>query len=136
MDVDEARSFLREHHRAVLATSRSDGRPQMSPVMAAVDDEGYVVISSREPAFKVVNLRRDPRASLVAFTIDFYGGWVQVDGPAHLVSLPEAMDHLIHYYQAVSGEHPDWDEYRQAMEDQRRVVIRIAIEHAGPDRHR
>ncbi len=136
MDIDEARKFLGENHRVVLATNRSDGRPQMSPVLAAVDDEGYVVISSREPAFKVRNLRRDPRASLIAIADDFYSGWVQIDGHAHVVSLPEAMDHLVRYYRAVSGEHPDWDEYRQAMRDQRRVMVRIAIERAGPDRHR
>ncbi len=135
MDVDEARGFLREHHRAVLATNRSDGRPQMSPVMAGVDDEGYVVISSREPAFKVRNLRRDPSASLVAFTDEFYGGWVQVDGDAHIVSLPEAMDHLVRYYRGISGEHPDWDDYRRAMQEQRRVLLRIDVERAGPDRH-
>ncbi len=136
MDSDEARAFLRQNHRSVLATNRSDGRPQMSPVLATIDDEGYVAISSREPAFKVNNLRRDPRASLIALADDFYSGWVQIDGQAHVISLPEAMDHLVRYYRGVSGEHPDWDEYRQAMQDQRRVIVRIAIEHAGPDRHR
>jgi PPOX class probable F420-dependent enzyme len=124
------------NHRAVLATFRSDGRPQMSPVLASVDDDGYVVISSREPAFKVRNLERDPRASLLTIADDFYSGFVQVDGTATIIHMPEAMERLVSQYRNVSGEHPDWEEYRQAMKDQRRVVVRIAIEHAGPDRHR
>jgi PPOX class probable F420-dependent enzyme len=136
MDVDEARAFLRQNHRAVLATQRADGRPQLSLLVAGIDADGHVVISSREPAFKVRNLRRDPRASLVAMTDDFFSGWVQVDGTATIVPLPDAMDLLVEYYRGISGEHPDWDEYRQAMEQQRRVVIRIAIERAGPAEHR
>ena len=136
MDIEEARRFLRQNHRAVLATPRGDGRAQLSPVLASVDDDGYAVVSTREPAFKVQNLRRDPRASLIATTDDFFSAFVQVDGTATIVSLPEAMEPLVRYYRSVSGEHPDWDDYRRAMEEQRRVVIRIAIERAGPDRHR
>lgn len=136
MDADEARRFLGENHRAVLVTQRTDGRPQLSVVMAAVDGDGDVVISSREPAFKVRNLRRDPRASLLAMTDDFYSGWVQVDGTARIVSLPEAMEPLVSQYRSLSGEHPDWDDYRRAMVEQQRVIVKIAIERAGPDRHR
>jgi PPOX class probable F420-dependent enzyme len=134
MDLDQARAFLRSHHRSVLATSRSVGRPQLSPVVHAVDDEGRVVISSREPAFKVRNLRRDPRASLCAIQDGFFGDWIQVDGVAEIVSLPEALDLLVDYYRRVSGEHPDWDDYRAAMVRDRRVAIRLLIERAGPDR--
>ena len=134
MDADAAREFLTGNHRAVLATHRRDGRPQLSPVIAAVDDAGTVVISSRETAMKVKNLRRDPRASLVVFTDRFFGEWVQVDGPAEIVSLPAAMDGLVDYYRRVAGEHDDWDDYRRAMERERRVLIRIAVESAGPDR--
>ena len=133
MDTDDARAFLRDHHRAVLATLRADGRPQLSPVTVAVDDAGYVAISSRETAFKVRNLRRDPRASVCVLDDGFFGRWMYVEGMATIVSLPEAMEPLVDYYRAVSGEHPDWDDYRQAMVRDRRVVVRIEITRAGPD---
>jgi PPOX class probable F420-dependent enzyme len=134
MDLESAAAFLRQHHRSVLATHRADGRPQLSPVVHAVDDEGRVLISSREPAYKVHNLRRDPRASLCAIPDTFFGQWIQVDGTAEIVSLPEAMDGLVFAYRQIAGEHPDWDDYRAAMVRERRVVIRIPIERAGPDR--
>lgn len=134
MDLEEARQFVRDHHQAVLATRRSDGRPQLSPITVGVDAEGRLVISSRETAFKVRNLRRDPQASLCVLSDSFLGRWVQVDGTAEIVSLPEAMEPLVDYYRSLSGEHPDWDEYRQAMSEQRRVLVRITIERAGPDR--
>jgi PPOX class probable F420-dependent enzyme len=134
MDLDEARAFLREHHDGVLATSRLDGRPQMSPVTGTVGDGGRLLISSRETAYKVRNLRRDPRALYCGFTANFYGQWVQVEGTAEVVSLPEAMDGLIAYYRSAAGEHPDWDDYRAAMERDRRVLIAITISRAGPDR--
>ena len=133
MDIPQAREFLAANHRAVLATRRADGRPQLSPVLAVVDDEGYVVVSSREPAMKTRNVRRDPRASVCAFTDAFFGEWVQVDGTATVVSLPEAMELLVDLYRRMAGEHEDWDDYRAAMERERRVVIRIAVESAGPN---
>ncbi|MEO3793479.1 PPOX class F420-dependent oxidoreductase [Nonomuraea sp. B10E15] len=134
MDVDKALAFLRTHHHAILLTRHRDGRPQMSPVVAGVQD-GHVVISTRETAAKVHNARRDPSVSLCAFTDRFYGEWIQVDGTAEIISLPEAMDHLVAYYRDISGEHPDWDDYRAAMTRERRVILRIAPTHAGPDRH-
>src|SRR5437588_10749908 len=133
LDLDEARDYLRSHHRAVLATMRRDGTPQMSPVTASVDAEGYVVVSSRETAVKTKNVRRDPRAWLCAFPDTFYGDrFVQVEGRASVVSLPEAMDGLVAYYRSVAGEHDDWDEYRTAMEREQRVLIRVEITRAGP----
>lgn len=134
MDIDEARAFVRENHRGILATFRTDGRPQMSPVTQAVDDEGFVVISTRQTAFKAKNLRRDPRASLCVINDRFFGQWLQIDGTAQIVELPEAMEGLVAYYRAAAGEHADWDEYRAAMEKEQRVLVRIAIERAGPDR--
>ena len=134
MELDEARAFVREHHRGVLATQRSDGRPQLSLVLVAVDDQGRLAVSSREPAFKVRNLRREPRASICVMSDEFFGRWVQVDGTASIVSLPEAMEPLVDHYRSLAGEHPDWDDYRRAMERERRVVICIEIERAGPDR--
>jgi PPOX class probable F420-dependent enzyme len=134
MDIEEARAFLSRNHRAVLATSRRDGRPQLSPVSAGLDGEGRVVISSRESAYKVGNARRDPKVSLCVLNDGFFGQWAQVDGTAEIVSLPEAMEPLVEYYRGISGEHPDWDDYRAAMERDRRVIIRIEIERAGPAR--
>jgi PPOX class probable F420-dependent enzyme len=133
MDLGTAREFLRAHHRAVLATSRADGRPQLSPVAATVDDEGRVLISTRETAIKTRNLRRDPRASLCVLNDGFYGDWIQAEGMAEVVPLPEAMEILVSYYRSVAGEHPDWDDYRAAMERERRVIVRITMTRAGPD---
>ena len=134
MDLDEARDYLRAHHRGVLATMRRDGTPQMSPVTVTVDDDGMVTVSSRETAVKVKNLRRDPRAWVCAFPDTFYGGpFVQVEGTATIVALPEAMEPLVDYYRSISGEHPDWDDYRAAMERDQRVLVRLDITRAGPD---
>jgi len=135
MDLDEARELLRRQHRAVLATWRSDGTPQLSPVTVGVDEAGYAVISSRQTAYKVRNLRRDPRAYLCVFPDSFFGGrWVQVDGTVTVLDLPEAMEPLVAYYRSISGEHPDWEDYRAAMERDRRVLLRLEITRAGPDR--
>jgi PPOX class probable F420-dependent enzyme len=133
MELDEARAFLREHHRGVLATTRRDGRPQLSPVVATLDDRGRLVVSSREAAYKVRNLRRDPGATYCGFVDGFYGRWVQVEGTAEIISLPDAMDGLVAYYRSVSGEHPDWADYRAAMARDRRVLIAVTLQRAGPD---
>jgi len=133
MDPGQAADFLRAHHRAVLATSRADGRPQLSPVLCVADDEGRVLISTRESAVKTRNLRRDPRASLCVFTDSFFGEWVQAEGDAEVISLPDAMDLLVDYYRRVAGEHSDWADYRAAMVRDRRVIVRITITRAGPD---
>src|SRR5579863_460583 len=132
MDPTTALDFIAHNHRAVLATSRADGDPQLSLVAAGVDGD-TVVVSTRETAIKAKNLRRRPRASLIVFTDNFYGDSVQVEGPVEVVSLPEAMDGLVAYYRQISGEHPDWDDYRAAMERENRVLLRISVERAGPD---
>ena len=134
METAEALEFIRANHRGVLITFRSDGGLQSSPVVASADDEGRVVLSSRETAIKVKNLRRDPRATYCAFGDGFFGPWVQIEGPAEIVSLPEALDLLVDYYRTVAGEHPDWDDYRAAMVREQRVMIRITVERAGPSR--
>lgn len=132
MDRTEATQFLAQNHAGVLSTTRADGRPQLSPVTPGVDDAGRVVISTRETAMKVRNLRRDPFASLCVFTDAFYGAWLQAEGTVEIVELPEAMEILVDLYRQVHGDHPDWDEFRQAMVDQRRVALRLAIERIGP----
>jgi PPOX class probable F420-dependent enzyme len=133
MDIAIALDFIAHNHRAVLATSRADGYPQLSLVATTVDDDDKVVISTRETAMKAKNLRRRPRASLIVFTDNFYGNSVQVEGPVEVVSLPKAMDGLEAYYRSISGEHPDWNDYRSAMQREQRVLVRITVERAGPD---
>jgi PPOX class probable F420-dependent enzyme len=130
MDLDDARGVIREQHRAVLATTRNDGTPHMSPVPVAVDDDGCALVSTRETAAKVGNLRRDPRSWLCVLPDGFFGRWVQVEGRGEIVYLPEAMDGLEDYYRRVAGEH----DYRAAMRRERRVLLRIALDRAGPDR--
>jgi PPOX class probable F420-dependent enzyme len=134
MDLDEARDFLRENHRGVLAIRRPSGGIQQTPVLVAIDDEGRAVISSRETAYKVRNLRRDPWGQVCVFTNRFFGEWIYVEGRAEVLSLPEAMDPLIDYYKRFPDENPDWDDYRARMERERRVIIRLTLERAGPDR--
>jgi PPOX class probable F420-dependent enzyme len=134
MDISEVRQFLSDNHRAVMATTRSDGGPQLSPVAVALDDRGRVVVSSRETAMKVKNLRRRPRASLCLLNNGFFGSWAQIEGPAEVVALPEAMEGLVDYYRRVAGEHPDWDDYRAAMSREQRVLLRVTMERVGPTR--
>ena len=133
MDIGRATAFLSSNPRAILATTRSDGRPQLSPVVAAVDDDGRVLISTRETAIKAKNLARDPRASLCAINERFFGEWVQAEGNAELIHLPEALPLLEDYYRRISGEHPDWEDYRAAMRRDKRLIVRITIDRAGPD---
>ncbi|MET8144698.1 PPOX class F420-dependent oxidoreductase [Sphaerisporangium sp. NPDC005288] len=135
MDLDKAREFLGANHRAVMLTYHPDGRPQMSPVTVGVDADGYAVVSTRETAAKTRNLRRDPKVALCVMNDGFYGDWIQIEGTAEVVSLPEAMEHLVGYYRTVAGEHPDWDDYRAAMTRDRRVIVRIDLTRAGPDVH-
>jgi PPOX class probable F420-dependent enzyme len=133
VDLSHATSFLSSHPRAVLATVRRDGRPQLSPVAVAVDDEGRVLISTRETAIKAKNLARDPRASLCVLNDGFFGEWIQAEGTAELIHLPGAMPLLEDYYRRLSGEHPDWADYRAAMQRDQRLIVRITIDRAGPD---
>jgi PPOX class probable F420-dependent enzyme len=135
VDPKTARDFAREHHRAIMVTRHADGRLQTSPVSCGVDDEGRLIVSTRETAAKTRNLLRDPHVTLCLFTDAFFGEWVQVDGEAEVVHLPDAMEPLVDYYRRLSGEHPDWDDYRKAMERDRRVLVRVTITRAGPDVH-
>jgi PPOX class probable F420-dependent enzyme len=134
MEISEALDFVRANHHAVLATMRRDGRPQLTPVTVGVDRDGMVVISTRETAMKTKNVERDPWCSLCVLNDGFYGPFVQNEGPAEVVRLPEAMDGLVEYYRGISGEHPDWDDYRAAMERDRRVLVRVRPDRVGPNR--
>ena len=134
MTEDEVRDFIRSNRMAVLATRRRDDGVQMSPVVVAVDDDGALLISSRETAMKSHNLRRDPRATICAINPAFFGPWAFAEGRVAVESLPDAMDTLVRYYRHVSGEHPDWADYRAAMVREKRVILRMTIERVGPSR--
>jgi PPOX class probable F420-dependent enzyme len=134
MNRADALDFVSKNHRAVLVTRKADEGLQTSPITVGVDGDGFAVISSRETAFKVRNLRRDPRATLCVFSDSFFGDWIQIDGAADLISMPDAMERLVDYYRRISGEHPDWNEYRSAMKEQKRLIIRISIDKVGPTR--
>jgi PPOX class probable F420-dependent enzyme len=134
VDIPVALDYLRANHRSVLIARKADGSPQPSPVVHGVDAAGRVLVSSREPAYKVRNLRRDPRVTLCAFADGFFGKWVAIEGTAEIVSLPDAIEPLVELYRQVAGEHEDWDEYRAAMQREQRVIIAVTVESAGPDR--
>jgi len=129
---EELLEFLRPRHHAILMTTRKDGRPQASPNTCGVDTEGHIVISTYPERAKAYNVRRDPRVSVLVLSDDFGGAWVQVDGTAEVLDLPEALEPLVEYFRVISGEHSDWDEYRQAMRDQGKSLIRITIDRWGP----
>ena len=124
--------FLRPRHRAVMLTRRRDGSAQLSPVSAGIDAQGRVVVATYPQRAKVRNARRDPQVSLCVLSDDFDGPWVQVDGEAEVLDLPEALEPLVDYYRAISGEHPDWDEYRAAMVRQGKSLLRITVTGWGP----
>ena len=135
VDVTAAKKFLTVNHHGVLATRKKDGGVQMSPITPGLDEAGRVIISSRETAYKVTNLRRDPRAAVCVFPPSFHGeGWVQVNGTAEIISRPDALDALIYLYRQVYGEHKNWGEFHQRMDRERRVIIRVTIESVGPRR--
>ncbi|WP_238018086.1 PPOX class F420-dependent oxidoreductase [Dactylosporangium sp. AC04546] len=124
--------FLRPRHRAIVMTTRADGRPQASPVSCGVDAEGRIVVSTYPERAKVRNLRRDPRVSVMVLSDAWNDAWVQVDGTAEVLDLPDALEPLVEYFRCISGEHPDWDEYRAAMVAQGKSLIRVTIDAWGP----
>ena len=132
VDLPALLDFVRPRHHMVLVTFRRDGSPQSSPVTGGVDEHGRIVISSYPQRAKAANLRRDPRASVTVLSDDFNGAYVQVDGDAEVIALPDAVEALVDYYRAIAGEHPDWSEYRQAMVDQGKCLIRITPTRWGP----
>ncbi|MEU7917385.1 PPOX class F420-dependent oxidoreductase [Micromonospora zamorensis] len=132
VDRDSLLDFLRPRHRVLLMTTRADGRPQSSPVSAGIDGQGRLVVSTYPERAKVTNIRRDPRVSACVLSDDWNGPWVQIDGTAEVLDLPEALEPLVEYFRSISGEHPDWDDYRAAMVRQGKSLIRVSIDAWGP----
>ena len=132
VDLNALLEFVRPRHRMILLTTRRDGTPQLSPVTGGVDAAGRIVISTYPERAKVTNLRRRPAAAVMVLSDDWNGPWVQVDGAAEVLDLPDALEPLVDYYRSISGEHPDWDEYRQAMGEQGKCLIRITPSRWGP----
>ncbi len=124
--------FIAPRHRAILMTTRADGRPQASPVTCGLDGAGRIVISTYPERAKARNVRRDPRVSVCVVSDEWNGPWVQVDGTAEVLDLPESVEPLVEYFRCISGEHPDWDEYREAMRKQGKSLIRVTIDAWGP----
>lgn len=125
VELEELLDFVRPRHHMLLLTERSDGGPQGSPVSGGVDPEGRIVIATYPERAKTRNVRRRPHASVVVVSDEWDGPWVQVDGDAEVLDVPEALDAFVDYFRSIAGEHPDWDEYRQAMLDQGKSLIRI-----------
>jgi PPOX class probable F420-dependent enzyme len=132
VDLDELLAFVRPRHRHVLVTRRGDGAPQVSPVSGGVDDGGRIVVSTYPERAKVANTRRHPEVSVLVLSDDWNGPWVQVDGTAEVLDLPDALEPLVEYYRSIAGEHPDWDEYREAMARQGKSLLRITPVRWGP----
>ncbi|WP_431869211.1 PPOX class F420-dependent oxidoreductase [Nocardiopsis eucommiae] len=132
VDLGGLLEFVRPRHRALLLTRRADGGPQASPVTCGVDTEGRIVVSTYPERAKARNASRDPRVSVVVLSEDFDGPWVQVDGTAEVIDGEDAVEPLVEYFRVISGEHPDWDEYREAMRRQGKALVRVTPERWGP----
>ncbi|PSK95537.1 PPOX class probable F420-dependent enzyme [Haloactinopolyspora alba] len=132
VDHDGLLEFVRPRHHAVVLTFRADGTPQASPVTCGLDDSGRLVVSTYPDRIKAVNVRRTPKASVVVLSDDFGDAWVQVDGPAEVIDPPDSVEPLVEYYRNIAGEHPDWDEYRDAMRRQGKSLIRVTPQRWGP----
>ena len=132
VDRDALEEFVRPRHKMVLLTTRADGSPQASPVTGGMDDAGRIVISTYPERAKAANVKRTGTASVVVLSDEFNGAWVQVDGTAELIELPDAVEPLVDYFRCIAGEHSNWDEYRQAMRDQGKALIRITPNRWSP----
>jgi len=132
VDRDELLAFVRPRHHMLLITRRADGGPQASPVTGGVDDSGRIVIATYPERAKTANARRRPEVSVVVLSDDFGGPWVQVDGTCEVLDVPDAVEPLVEYFRNIAGEHSDWEEYRRAMVDQGKSLLRITPRRWGP----
>ncbi|MER6617045.1 PPOX class F420-dependent oxidoreductase [Streptomyces xantholiticus] len=132
VELDQLLDFVRPRHRAILLTRRADGSPQGSPLTCGVDDAGRIVVSTYPERAKARNAKRDERVSVIVLSDDWNGPWVQLDGTAEVIDSPESVEPLVEYFRNISGEHPNWDEYREAMVAQGKSIIRVTPERWGP----
>jgi PPOX class probable F420-dependent enzyme len=132
VDLAGLLDFVRPRHHGILLTTRADGTPQGSPVTMGVDDSGRIVVSTYPERAKTRNAKSNPAASVIVLSDDFGGAWVQVDGTAEVIDIPDSVEPLVEYYRSISGEHPDWDEYREAMVRQGKSIIRVTPQRWGP----
>lgn len=132
VELDELLEFVRSRHHAILMTFRSDGTPQASPVICGVDGSGRILVSTFPKRAKMVNVRRTPKAGVLVLSDEFGGAWVQIDGSAEAIDLPDAIEPLVDYHRSVSGEHPDWEEYRETMRQQGKSLIRLTPQRWSP----
>lgn len=132
VDVAGLLDFVRPRHHGILLTIRADGSPQGSPVTMGVDSAGRIVVSTYPERAKTRNAKRNPAASVIVLSDDFGGAWVQVDGTAEVIDIPDSVEPLVEYYRSISGEHPDWNEYREAMVRQGKSLIRVTPQRWGP----
>jgi PPOX class probable F420-dependent enzyme len=132
VDREQMLEFVRPRHHCLLLTTRADGSPQLSPITCGMDEAGRLVISTYPERAKTVNARRNPTVSACILSDDFGGPWIQLDGTAEVLDMPEALDGLVEYFRCISGEHPDWDDYRAAMKRQGKSLLRMTIERWGP----
>lgn len=132
IDLDALLTFVRPRHRMILMTLKADGRPQLSPVTGGVDDYGRLIVSSYPGRAKTVNAKRRKEVSVCVVSDEWNGPWVQIDGTAEVLDMPDAEDALVDYYRSLAGEHPDWVEYREAMRVQNKSLIRVTPTSWGP----
>jgi PPOX class probable F420-dependent enzyme len=132
VDLAALLDFVRPRHHALLITRRADGSPQASPLTCGVDDAGRLVMSTYPERAKTNNARRDTAVSVVVLSDEWNGPWVQIDGDAEVLDIPDSVEPLVEYFRNISGEHPDWDEYREAMVKQGKSLIRVTPRRWGP----
>jgi PPOX class probable F420-dependent enzyme len=125
VEHEELLRFVRPRHRMLVLTRRADGGPQASPVTGGVDGAGRIVVATYPERAKTRNARQRPQVSVVVLSNEWNGAWVQVDGDCEVLDVPDAVEAFVEYYRSISGEHPDWAEYRQAMIDQGKSLLRI-----------
>lgn len=129
MELDEALATARATHQSVLTTIRSDGKPQVSNVLHYVRDDGVIVVSTTAGTAKYKNLRREPWAALKVDGSSFWS-YAVLEAEATFSEVAadpgdDAVEELVEYFRSVSGEHSDWDEYRNAMVSEGRVAVRL-----------
>jgi PPOX class probable F420-dependent enzyme len=133
MNISDAQIFLKDKHHGVLVARKKDGSLQMTLVSPVIDTVGNVIITARDSTYKVKNIRRDPRVSLVVYGERFNGSdYIQIDGKAEVIDHPAAMDIVLDWHRQIRGVPENWDDIRKKTLAEGRTAIRVAIEKVGP----